>query len=142
MANLNGKRIVTGGLLGGLVWNVWSFLINGLLLSGRYQNEIAGGCLTKDSRYPFFLAYWVVLLFVLGVVLAWLYAACRSTLGPGPLSALKVGLAAGILGGLPGNLAQIFWASISQWLPLGWAVDMVGGCVLATLVAGWYYRET
>jgi hypothetical protein len=142
MADLNCKRIVIGGLLGGLVWNIWSFIINGVLLSGRYENEILGGRLMRESRYPYFLAYWVVLLFLLGMGLAWLYAASRSSLGPGPLSAVKVGLVVGIIGGLPGNLAQMFWAGVSQWMPLGWAADMVGGCVLATLASGWYYRET
>ena len=27
-------------------------------------------------------------------------------------------------------------------LPLGWTLEGLGGCILATLFAGWYYRES
>jgi hypothetical protein len=142
MAAINCKRVVVGGLLGGLVWNVWSTLLNVGFLGAFYMNEQKGGGLLKEPRYHFFPAFWIAILFVLGIGLAWLYAASRSTLGPGPLSALKVGATAGIIAGLPLNFAQACWAPISQWLPLGWMLDIVVGCVLATLVAGWYYRES
>jgi hypothetical protein len=141
MAAVNGKRIVVGGLLGGLAWNVWSILVNAGLLAKLYQEEEAAGHLLPQPRYGFFMGLWILTLFLLGIGLAWIYAASRGTLGPGPLSALKVGLVAGLLAGWPGNLAQASWSPVSRWLPLGWMADLVVGCALATLVAGWYYRD-
>jgi hypothetical protein len=141
MATTNCKRIVVGGLLGGLVWNVWSVIINAGLLAKYYAAEGQAGHLLPEPRYAFFMGYWILTLFVLGIGLAWLYASSRSTLGPGPLSALKVGLVTGIIAGFPGNLAQATWSPVSRFVPLGWMLDIVVGCVLATLVAGWYYKE-
>jgi hypothetical protein len=142
MAAMSCKRIVVGGLLGGLAWNILSTLLNVVFLGKFYMYEQKGGGLLKDPRYAMFPFVWMGILFVLGIVLAWLYAASRSTLGPGPASALKVGLAVGIIAGVPLNFAQACWAPITQWLPLGWMLDMLVGSVLATLVAGWYYRES
>jgi hypothetical protein len=144
MGTMNCKRIVVGGLLGGLCWNVWSIIVNDVLLSGSYANEQQGGGLLKEPRHGIviFIGVWIVILLAMGIGLAWLYAASRATLGPGPVSALKVGAVAGVVAGVPGNFAQMNWAPISQWVPLGWMAEMVLGCILATLVAGWYYRES
>jgi len=30
---------------------------------------------------------------------------------------------------------------VSRFLPLGWMLDLWGGAILATLVAGWLYKE-
>jgi hypothetical protein len=61
----------------------------------------------KESRYPFFVGQWFVILFVCSVVLAHLYAWSRSTLGPAPGTAFKIGLGVGFAAGLP----RQFWTS-------------------------------
>lgn len=138
---LNCKRIVVGGLLGGLCWNIWSIILNFSLLGKLYEEGIAAGHLLAEPRYSFFIGYWVVLVFVLGIGLAWVYAAARNTLGPGPGSALQVGLVVGIVASVPGNFAQATWSPLSRMLPLGWMLDSLIGIVVATLVAGWYYKD-
>jgi hypothetical protein len=42
------------------------------------------------------------------------------------------------LGGLMG---AVVWSPVPRALPLGWMLDLWVGCILATLVAGWFYRE-
>jgi len=137
---VNRSRVWLGGLLGGVVWSVWSSLVGmkqGPLLTAA-QNA---GFFLKESRYPFFVGQWIVLIFVMSIVLAHLYAWSRATAGAGPMTALKVGAMVGLCAGLPGNFAQAAWSPISRALPLGWMLDLWGGCILATLVAGWFYRE-
>ncbi len=138
---LNTKRIVLGGILGGLCWNIWSTAINMAVLGKYYQAEQAAGHFLAQPRYGFFLGGWIVLLFLLSIGLAWIYAAARDTLGPGPGSAFKIGLVAGLICSLPGNFAQASWSAVTRWLPLGWMIDALIGIILATLVAGWFYRE-
>jgi hypothetical protein len=138
--SINRGRVWLGGLLGGVAWSVWSFLV------GTRQTEMLAaaqnqGLFLKESRYPFFVGQWLLILFVMSIILAHLYVWCRSTLGPGPGTALKIGAIVGLCAGLPGNFAQAAWSPVPRALPLGWMIDLWGGAILATLVAGWFYRE-
>jgi hypothetical protein len=42
------------------------------------------GLFLKEPRYPFFPAAWIVVLFLISYILAWLYASARVTRGAGP----------------------------------------------------------
>ncbi|MBP1620074.1 MAG: hypothetical protein H6Q02_841, partial [Acidobacteria bacterium] len=95
----------------------------------------------QQMRYPFFLiAVWVQFL-VFGVLLAALYAGVRGTWGAGPGTAIKVGLIGGALAGFPVNFYLATWAPWSRQIPGGWLLELWVGAVLATLVAGWLYRD-
>lgn len=137
---LNRGRIWTGGIVAGVVWNAWSFLLNNLVTS-RYTQAQQAGLFLKEPRYPAFVAQWIVILFILGIIMAHLYAWSRSTLGPGPVSAIKLGLVVGFAAGFPLSFAQATWSPISRYLPLAWMSEMWVGTILATLVAGALYKE-
>lgn len=99
------------------------------------------GLFLKTPRYPFFVGQWIVLLFVLAIAVAHLYAWARPGMGPGPGSALKIGFPAGFFAGFPGNFAQATWSAVDRSLPFGWMIEMWLGAILAALVAGWLYKE-
>jgi hypothetical protein len=65
----------------------------------------------------------------------------RPTLGPGARAALKIGAAVGFDSGFPPNFGTTIWAAIPRMFPLGWMLELWVGSILATLVAGWLYRE-
>ena len=65
----------------------------------------------------------------------------RSTLGPGPKTALKVGALVGFASGFPTNFGTATWAVIPRIFPLGWMLELWVGAILATLVAGRIYRD-
>jgi hypothetical protein len=139
---LNRGRIWLGGVVAWVVWFVWSFLV-GMFIIGdaRYKAAQSAGLFLKDSRYHLFPAWWIAILFVLAVILAHLYAWTRATLGPGPLTAIKIGVLVGFAAGFPDNFGQAAWSPIDRMFPLGWMLDMWVGSILATLVAGWLYKE-
>jgi hypothetical protein len=137
---LNQARIWLGGIAGGVVWTVWSFLI-GMRQQPLYEAMQKAGLFLKQSRYPFFAGQWILLLFVMSILLAYLYAWCRATAGAGPKTALKIGMLVGFCAGVPGNFAQAAWSPIPRMLPLGWMLDTWIGMILASLVAGWLYKE-
>ncbi len=140
--NLNRSRIWLGGLAGGVVWLVWSFLIGRLIIGdARYVAAQNAGLFLKESRYPFFLGQWIVILFVLAIIVAHLYAWTRQTLGAGPGTAVKIGFLVGFAAGFPDNFGQACWSSVDRVFPLGWMLDMWVGAILATLVAGWLYTD-
>jgi len=139
---INRGRVLLGGLAGGVVWLAWSFLSGQLIIgNARYVAAQNAGLFLKESRYPFFLGQWIVILLVLGIIVSHLYAWARQTLGPGPGTALKVGFLVGFAAGFPLNFAQACWSPVDRMFPLGWMLDMWVGAILATLVAGWLYKE-
>jgi len=81
------------------------------------------------------------MLFVMAILMAYLYASARATLGPGPKTALKLGLIVGFMAGFPGNFGQATWSPIPRIFPLGWMLEMWVGAALASLVAGFLYKE-
>jgi len=137
MAVINSKRIWIGALAGGVLWTVWSFAI-GMLVIGeaRYQKAQQAGVFLTEPRYPYFPLVWILGLFALSYGGAWLYARVRTVAGAGPGTAACVGAWLGFAAGFPGNFAQSAWLNADRVLPLGWMLDLWGGAILATLVAG------
>ena len=138
--SINRGRVWLGGLAGGVIWNAWSGFI-GFKQAPLYAAMQGQGLFLKESRYLWFGAHWVVILFVMSIILAHLYAWSRATTGPGPYTALKIGAMVGLCAGLPLSFAQAAWSPVPRALPLGWMMDMWVGSILATVVAGWIYRE-
>jgi hypothetical protein len=141
MAAISLRRVVLGTLAGGVVWGIWSTLINMVVLRPKYQVAQANNLLLAAPRYPLFVLYWLATLFVLAYLLTWVYVSVRRTLGPGPVTALRVGLLIGFMTAFPLSLSLAAWATFSRTIVLGWMIDLWGGSILATLVSGWLYKE-
>jgi hypothetical protein len=139
MAAINTGRVIAGGLVAGLIINVVEFVMNMFVLAGDMKavydkmgvTEPAGGA----------IAGFVILAFLLGLLVAWLYAAIRPRFGAGPKTAAIAALAVWIgaclfpiagwvlMGMYPMKLAII-------GLVYGFVEILVGG-----LVAGAMYTE-
>jgi hypothetical protein len=137
---LNKSRIWLGGIAGGVVWVAWGFLV-GMRQAPLYEAMQKQGLFLKEPRFPFFAAHWILMIFVMSVLIAYLYAWARATAGPGPRTALKIGMIVGFCAGVPDNFAQAAWSPIPQLLPLGWMLDMWIGAILAAVVAGFLYKD-
>ena len=141
MSAVNTKRVALGALAGGVVWSIWSAIINVVILQPHYAAEQNAGFLLKQPRYPSFVGYWFITIFLLSWVVAWLYSSVRATRGAGPGTALTVGLLVGFAAGFPINLTVATWFPVSRSIPLWWMLDLWIGAMLASLVAGWVYRD-
>jgi xanthosine utilization system XapX-like protein len=90
MAAINTGRVIAGGLVAGLIINVVEFVMNMFVLAGDMKAvydkmgvaEPAGGA----------IGGFVVLAFLLGLLLAWVYAAIRPRYGAGPRTAVTAAL--------------------------------------------------
>ena len=141
MATINTRRVVLGAVLGGVVWTLWDFAIYMALLAPRYTAAQNAGLFLKQPRYSFFICYWIVTLFIVSFILAWLYAGVRATFGAGPRTALALGVLAGFAIAFPMNLSMATWGTFERIFPLCWLLDLWVGATLATLVAGWLYKD-
>jgi hypothetical protein len=137
---LNKARVWLGGFVGGVVWTAWSYFIQ-TRIGPLYEVMQKQGLFLKESRYPFFVGQWILILFVISILLAHLYAWSRATAGPGLRTALRIGMIVGFCAGYPGNFAQASWSPMPRMLPLGWMLEMWIGAILATVVAGALYKD-
>jgi hypothetical protein len=141
MAAVNTRRVWLGALAGWIVWLIWSAITNFAVLMPRYAAAQQAGTLLPQPRYPFFIVAWFVTLFVLAAICAWLYAGVRATRGAGPKTALSVGALVGFASGFPLAFSLASWAPFTRVIPLWWMLELWVGAILATLVAGWLYRD-
>src|SRR5260370_41972570 len=105
MANVNAKRVLLGGLVGGVAFTVIDTAFQFGLLMQRYQGLQATGIFYKEPRTPFFIGFWIIELFAASIAGTWLYAPARDNVGPGPKTALLRGSGLGLLMGPPTNPA-------------------------------------
>jgi len=138
---VNLRRVALAGLAGGVVWSGWNAFVNLLILSGRYAAAAEGERLLIEPRYPFFVAGSYLMLFVLALIIAWLYAWIRPARGKGPLTSLPIGFLVGLVAGLPANYYVVCLVDIDTLFPFWWMLDFWVGSILAALVAGFVYRD-
>jgi len=138
---VNWRRMVLAGLAGGIVWSGWNVFVNLVMLKGRYEAATAGERLLPEPRYPFFVAGSYVMLFVLSLIIAWLYAWIRPARGKGPLTSLPIGFLVGLMAGLPANYYVVSLVDLDLLFPFWWMLDFWVGSILAALVAGFVYRD-
>ena len=97
---INTAKVVTGGLAAGVVGNIIGFLGFGMLLGPRMEAEavavapaLAGRGMSGSA-----IAGQVVIAFVIGFLLVWLYAAMRPRFGPGMKTATYAALVVWVCG--------------------------------------------
>src|SRR5438132_6149375 len=99
MGKINWGKVVVGGLLAGVVLNVVDWLVYGVWLKpdlAAAMQALGKNPAAMDSGVP----VWVVLDFVYGIGLLWVYAAIRPRFGAGPKTAVIAGLAVWFFVGL------------------------------------------
>ena len=139
MAAMNTGRMIGGGLVGGVIINVIEFVMNGWILAGKMTDFYAKMGIAEPGGAA--LAWYIVLGFVLGILIAWTYAAIRPRFGPGPKAAFYAALAVWVGAVL---VPIISWMLMDVW---PWGLGIIGliyGFVeflIAALVAGAIYKE-
>ena len=98
MSRINGGRVVIGGLAAGVVMNLIDATANGVLLATQWQTEtdqLNAGLMAKAGASS--MVGWILVDFLLGLLIVWLYAAIRPRFGPGPTTAARAGLYAWVV---------------------------------------------
>jgi hypothetical protein len=142
MAQLNTSRIVAGGLAAGLVMNVIDALTNGFLLGEQWKattDALNPGLITKMGMSG--TLGWIIVDFILGIVIVWVYAAIRPRFGPGPRTAITAALVIWLA--VHAAYASYAFLGLYPWSLI--LTSSIGGLIAA--LAGGYvgamlYRET
>lgn len=141
MGKINCIRVFIGGLVAGVVVNVIAFVAWALYVRAGWRAALeAVGRPPQETVGTTVLL--VVVGFLIGFLIVWLYAAIRPRYGAGPKTALIAGIAAWFFLGIIPDLA---WGSILRLIPAKlWAIDVVETLVItvvASLLGAWVYKE-
>ncbi|HEX9698846.1 MAG TPA: hypothetical protein VGD06_05240 [Acidobacteriota bacterium] len=93
MAGINGAKVIIGGLVAGLVYNVLD-IVNGMLLMGEdfRANAVRLGIDPAAMESTANMAVWISIDFVFGILVVFTYAAIRPRFGAGPKTAAYAGI--------------------------------------------------
>ncbi len=138
MTNIRPGQVIVGGLAAGVVMNACDWVINNYILNEMWQRalqarnvDVLGG--------PAELIKLVVIDFLLGVLIVWVYAGIRPRLGPGPGTAV---IAAFTVFAAEALATASFAGTLFSWDMfirssfLGLASTLAAG-----YVGGWVYSE-
>ncbi len=139
MGRINWVRVLWGGFLAGLVINAGE-MIAAVALREQYAAamEALGKPLGTPSASALVLS--LLITFGIGVFAVWLYAAIRPRYGPGPKTAIVVGLATLLIQG-SATLRYCLAGLIPARLLAITAAIALAEFVLGSLLGAWAYRE-
>src|SRR5438876_8299373 len=140
MGKINWGRVVVGGLLAGVVLNIVDFVFFGVIM----KQDIAAAMQAlgrqpgaMDSLVPLF----VVLDFVTGIGVLWVYAAIRPRFGAGAKTAVIAGVAVWFFVGLLHALGEAPMALMPQKVYVTATVVGLVQYPLATVLGAYFYKE-
>ena len=139
MGKINLQRVILGGLVAGVVLNVFDFVLYGVVFKDDYNAALQA--LGKPAMTNNMVMWFVALDFLFGIFLVWLYAAIRPRFGAGPKTAVWAGVAMWVLFGLLHALSEAPMGLFPQNL---WVIGTLAALVvypLATVAGAKFYTE-
>jgi hypothetical protein len=139
VTRINTRGVVVGGLAAGLIINVSEYLLNEPVLGASMVAALASHNLPPVGGNA--IAVFVILGFVLGLVLVWLYAAIRPRFGAGPKTAAIAGALVWFLDYFCGSVvlgALGLFPTRLLFIALVWGLIEL---IVAALVGGRLYSE-
>ena len=139
MGKINMGRVILGGLLAGIVLNIVDSIAYGVVLAADFEaamRDLGRGPITGSQ-----IAWFVIVDFLYGILLVYLYAAIRPRFGPGPRTAVISGLLVWVGAVLLHSLAEMPMGLIPTRLAVIGMVIALVAFPVATVVGAWPYKE-
>lgn len=140
MKSMNWSKIILGGLVAGLIVNIFEFVVNGVILAEDWAAAMQALGKSAETT-PAQMTTYVVWGFLMGLAAVWLYASIRPRYGAGPKTAICVGAAvwwlAYFMAMVPPALMDIMPARLMM---IGVVVGLVE-ILLGTVAGASLYKE-
>jgi hypothetical protein len=141
---INTSKVIVGGLAAGVVMNILDFISNGVIFADRMVAEmnnfkpgLGDAMHTMDTST---IAGMVILDFIIGLLLAYTYAAMRPRFGAGAKTSIITALVYWIFGSIV-SVNFLMLGMMSRGLWLGFGLVYLVCLIIASLVAGALYSE-
>lgn len=139
---MNVRRIVFGGLVAGIIYNVIETIANGVILGAEWKAwQISLGTADHPPAPGAAIGLWTLIAFCWGIAGAWLYAAIRPRFGAGPKSAIIAASVLWMIGWLFNELEQVALGDIPHHLLIIGSLAGLIASLAAVFTAAWIYRE-
>lgn len=137
MSAIQGRPLLLGGLLAGLIINVME-MVGALFFMEDLQRMAREHDLVLNES-PLLMGFFVVFGFVTGILVTWLYACARTAYRPGPATAVRVVLAVWLLWYVAVNSVQVMFG-LYTWgqfaLGVSWGLVEI---LVAVQAGAWLY---
>jgi hypothetical protein len=140
VAHTNRVRVVLGGLLAGVVINIFEYVTNGVVLKadwGQAMQALGKPAVPSGGA----IAIYNLWGFLVGIAAVWIYAAIRPRFGAGGGTAVRAGLVAWGLAVFLANLANYPSGLFPTRLLVITSVVALFETVIATVAGAWLYKE-
>lgn len=141
---INTSKVIVGGLAAGVAMNILDFISNGVIFADRMVAEmnnfkpgLGDAMHTMDTTT---IAGMVILDFIIGLLLAYTYAAMRPRFGAGARTSIITALVYWIFGSIV-SVNFLMLGMMSRGLWLGFGLVYLVCLIIASLVAGALYSE-
>jgi hypothetical protein len=138
MGKINLGRVILGGLLAGLIISISEYVLNTYVMAADTSELLQRLGLAEIGTNQ--IIGFIVLTFVLGIVMIWLYAAIRPRFGAGVKTAIIAAVVVWIFGLLSG-LSDVIVGLIPAGtlvLPAVWGLVET---IVAAVAGAWVYQE-
>ncbi|MGA7711613.1 MAG: hypothetical protein WCA81_06915 [Rhizomicrobium sp.] len=140
MARINLGRVILGGLIAGVVINVFEYFLNGVVLASQWTDLMAS--LHRPAIGMNQIIVYNVMDFALGLAAVWTYAAMRPRFGAGPKTAVYAALLIWVVGYALADastyVSGLFTSAIFLTLIGVGLIEIV----VATVVGAYLYKES
>lgn len=141
---INTGKVVTSGLVAGVVMTIIDFILNSFVVGDQvkaaanaFKPGLGDQMMAMDGKT---MATYIIMDLVIGLLLAYTYAAMRPRFGAGAKTAIVGAFVLWVFGTIVWyNYLMIGMMSTGLWLTL--AVSYLVGLTISSLVAGALYRE-
>ena len=139
---INASKVVVGGLVAGVVNNVLSFLVQGMLLGKRMMDEMlaAAPSLQGKGEDTMTMVCRILTGFAIGMLLVWLYAAMRPRFGAGPKTAILAAFVVWFCGFIF-YMDWLYVGMMSRGLYAMVSVAMLISCSITAMAGAALYKE-
>ncbi len=139
MTKINFNRVLLGGLLAGAILSIGDFLLNDQVLGEQWKAalEVYG----MDSPGASTIWWFVIMNFIVGAAIVWLYAAIRPRFGPGVMTAIVSGLIVWFFAWLWQNGGLMAMGTFPTKLLMIATVWGFFQLPIAAIAGAWLYKE-
>ncbi len=136
MGKINFARVLLGGIVAGIVIDVLSYIVDGVILKSQWAAANQGSFTTNQ------IGGFCVLGLIAGLMLVWFYAACKPRLGTRYRTALNVGLAIWIIGYVLPNASYLYISAHLHNLMIFTSLGNLVEVMLATFIGASLYQDS
>jgi hypothetical protein len=139
MSKMNIGRVILGGIVAGIIIDLFETLLNGGFLAPQWSQIMRS--INRPELSTNGIIVYDIMGFVLGLVAVWTYAAIRPRFGAGVKTAIYAALVIWFAGYLYADIDHM----IMGVYPMNLALTLIGvgliEIIVATIAGAWLYKE-